>query len=83
MLDSLVSQADVDGWMTEFDAFLDAEFEAGKTYQANKADWLDGKWAHMALADGEDRRGETGVAAQRLKNIGLTLTSIPERVNAH
>jgi 2-oxoglutarate dehydrogenase E1 component len=81
--EGVVSQEDVKGWVTEFDAFLDAEFEAGKTYQANKADWLDGKWSHMALAEGEDRRGETGVQAQRLKNIGLTLTAIPERVNAH
>ena len=59
--EGVVSQADVDGWIAEFEAFLDAEFEAGKTYQANKADWLDGKWAHMALAEGEDRRGDTAV----------------------
>jgi 2-oxoglutarate dehydrogenase E1 component len=81
--EGVATQADVDGWVAEFDAFLDAEFEAGKTYKANKADWLDGKWAHMALADGEDRRSETAVASQRLRNIGLTLTAIPERVNAH
>jgi 2-oxoglutarate dehydrogenase E1 component len=81
--EGVVSQADVDGWIAEFEAFLDAEFEAGKTYQANKADWLDGKWAHMALAEGEDRRGDTAVAAQRLRDIGLKLTAIPERLNAH
>ena len=81
--EGVMTQADVDGWIAEFDAFLDAEFEAGKTYQADKADWLDGKWSHMALADGEERRGDTAVAAQRLRDIGLKLTAIPQRVNAH
>jgi 2-oxoglutarate dehydrogenase E1 component len=37
----------------------------------------------MALAEGEDRRGDTAVAAQRLRDIGLKLTAIPERLNAH
>ncbi|MDR3510688.1 MAG: 2-oxoglutarate dehydrogenase E1 component [Caulobacteraceae bacterium] len=81
--EGVVAQAEIDGWMAEFDAFLDAEFEAGKTYQANKADWLDGKWSHMALAEGEDRRGDTAVPLQRLRDIGLKLTAIPERLNVH
>ena len=81
--EGVVSQDEADGWIAEFEAFLDAEFEAGKTYKADKADWLDGKWSHMALAEGEERRGDTGVAAARLRNIGLTLTAIPARVDAH
>ena len=78
-----MTQADVDGMVAEFDALLDAEFEGGKTYQADKADWLDGKWSHMASAEGEDRRGDTAVATQRLRDIGIKLTAIPQRVNAH
>jgi 2-oxoglutarate dehydrogenase E1 component len=81
--EGVLTREDVDGMVTQFDAFLDAEFEAGKTYKADKADWLDGKWSHLALADGEDRRGETAVPAQRLRDIGLKLTAIPSRVNAH
>ena len=27
-------------------------------YKADKADWLDGKWSHMHLAEGDERRGE-------------------------
>ncbi len=42
-------------WVAEFDAFLDAEFEAGKTYHADKADWLDGKWSGLALPEGEEQ----------------------------
>jgi 2-oxoglutarate dehydrogenase E1 component len=81
--EGVITQADADKMVTDFEAFLDAEFEAGKTYHADKADWLDGKWSHMALAEGDERRGDTAVAAQRLRNIGLTLTSIPERINVH
>jgi 2-oxoglutarate dehydrogenase E1 component len=81
--EGVITQDDADAMIAEFDAFLDAEFEAGKTYQANKADWLDGKWSHMALADGEDRRGETAVPMQKLRDIGLKLTSIPSSVDAH
>ena len=30
-----------------FQAHLDEEFEAGKDYKPNKADWLDGRWKHI------------------------------------
>jgi 2-oxoglutarate dehydrogenase E1 component len=81
--EGVVAQADIDKWVAEWDAFLEQELEAGKTYQADKADWLDGKWSHMELADGDDRRGATAVPAQRLRDIGLKLTTIPERLNVH
>src|ERR1700722_15823287 len=81
--EGVITQADLDGWISEFEAFLDTEFEAGKSYQADKADWLDGKWSHMALAEGEERRGQTAVPAQKLRDIGLKLTAIPDRLDAH
>ena len=37
-------------------AYLDKEFEAGKTYHADKADWLDGKWSGIA-PEHEELRG--------------------------
>jgi len=81
--EGVVTQADVDGWISEFDNFLDAEFEAGKTYKANKADWLDGKWAGMALAMGEDSRGDTGVSVARLQELGRKITTIPDGFDIH
>ena len=54
----------IDAWVSEFDAFLDEEFEAAKTYLANKADWLDGKWSKIGKPD-IDERGETGVRQNR------------------
>ena len=60
--------------MAEFEAFLDSEMEAGKSYKADKADWLDGKWAGLALPEGEDRRGNTSVSLARLKGLGERIT---------
>ena len=81
--EGVASQADIDGWVSQFEAFLEAEFEGGKTYHADKADWLDGKWAHVAKAEGDERRGDTAVPLQRLKEIGDKLTAIPEGFDAH
>ena len=59
-------------------AYLDAEFEAGTNYLPNKADWLEGKWAGMVSAHGEDRRGDTAVSLELLRRIGKTMTTPPE-----
>jgi 2-oxoglutarate dehydrogenase E1 component len=81
--EGVASQAEVDGWVTEFETFLDKEFDAGKAYKANKADWLDGKWKGLALPGDEERKGKTDVAETKLLEIGRQITTIPERLNAH
>jgi 2-oxoglutarate dehydrogenase E1 component len=81
--EGVATEAQIAGWVDEFDQFLDAEFEAGKTYQADKADWLDGKWAGLALPDGEERRGNTAVPRQKLTDLGLKFTAIPDRIDIH
>merc|ERR1711916_411700 len=43
--EGVVSREEVETWLQDFDKFLDEEFEAGKTYSADRADWLDGKWS--------------------------------------
>jgi 2-oxoglutarate dehydrogenase E1 component len=81
--EGVATQAEVDAWVSDFDKFLDAEFEAGKTWEANKADWLDGKWTGLGLPEGDDRRGETAVPEAKLRDLGAKLTTIPDGVNAH
>jgi 2-oxoglutarate dehydrogenase E1 component len=81
--EGVATEAEVAGWVTEFEDFLDKEFEAGKTYKANKADWLDGKWAGLALPEGDDRRGDTSVPMQKLVDLGQKITAIPERLDVH
>jgi len=40
--EGLLNQAEFDKMVTDFDNFLDSEFEKGKEYKPQKADWLDG-----------------------------------------
>ena len=58
-------------------AYLDAEFDAGTNYLPNKADWLEGRWSGMVTAHGDDRRGETAVDLDLLRQIGTSMTSLP------
>jgi 2-oxoglutarate dehydrogenase E1 component len=81
--EGVATEEDIAGWVAEFDAFLEAEFEAGKTYKADKADWLDGKWAGLTLPGDEERRGQTGVSLQKLVDLGRAITTVPERIDAH
>jgi len=81
--EGVLTQGDIDGFIKEFDDFLDAEFEAGKSYKATKADWLDGKWSGLGLPEEDERRGSTSVPAARLKDIGERITHIPNDVNIH
>ena len=76
------SKAEIDALIAEFDAFLDAEFDSGKAYHADKADWLDGKWSGLRLP-GAEESGVTGVPKQKLLDLGRKITSIPERIVVH
>jgi 2-oxoglutarate dehydrogenase E1 component len=81
--EGVATGAEIDGWIAEFAAYLDAEFEAGTSWHADKADWLDGNWAGLALADGEERRGNTAVPAQKLHDLGMRFTAIPQGFDVH
>jgi 2-oxoglutarate dehydrogenase E1 component len=70
-------------FVAEFEAFLEAEYEAAKTYHADKADWLDGRWSSISRPSSEPSRGETGVALQKLRDLGAKMTAVPERLDVH
>ena len=63
--------------------FLEKEFQAGANYKPNKADWLEGQWANLRAAHGDDRRGETSVSTNDLKLIGNAITTIPENIQVN
>ena len=60
--EEVVSSAEVEELKSAFRAHLDAELASADSYRPNKADWLDGRWAHLSYArDSDDpRRGQTG-----------------------
>jgi 2-oxoglutarate dehydrogenase E1 component len=81
--EGVIKAEQVDGWLTEFENFLDAEYEAGKGYKPNKADWLDGKWQGLGVAGDEPPRVFTGVDVDKLVELGRSITTIPDNVDAH
>ena len=84
--EGVISRAEVDQAVADWRARLDIEFDAGQSYKPNKADWLDGRWAGLKAGEGitdDPRRGETGVDAARLREIGERLTTIPEGFHIH
>ena len=81
--EGVVTQAEFDAWQDDFGAFLDKEFDAGKTYRANKADWLDGDWAGFALPEDDDRRGKTEFPLAKLRDLGRRITELPRDFDMH
>jgi 2-oxoglutarate dehydrogenase E1 component len=78
-----LTAAEVEAMETEFDRFLEAEFDAGKTFSREKADWLDGRWSGLGLPESDDRKGETSATMESLRDVGLAMTTVPEGINIH
>ena len=81
--DGLLSMAEVAEERTRFQELMNAEFEAGKEYRPNKADWLDGRWSHLATAEGDYQPGQTGAPLETLKEVGRAISTVPEGFTAH
>jgi 2-oxoglutarate dehydrogenase E1 component len=76
--EDVASEAEVEAIAGAYLAELEAQFEAAKSYRPNKADWLEGAWAGLEAASGEERRGDTGVAVANLRELGRGLVTVPE-----
>src|SRR5262249_37299075 len=83
--EGVVSAGETEKMKADWRARLDAEFEAAQGYRPNSADWLDGRWAGFKVGvDSDDpRRGNTGVAVDRLKEIGSKVTAVPKDFHVH
>ncbi len=70
----------------EFDALLEDEFEAGKSYKPNEADWFGGRWSGLHKpADPETARRNVDTAIDRklFDSLGRTLTTVPADLTIH
>ncbi|MCB1365239.1 MAG: 2-oxoglutarate dehydrogenase E1 component [Rhodobacteraceae bacterium] len=81
--DGLIPEGEIEDMKAAFQARLHEEFEAGKDYRPNKADWLDGRWKHLDSRGEEYVRGETAIAPETLAEIGAALTTAPEGYDLH
>ncbi len=82
--DGLIPEGEIEDMKAAFQARLNAEFEAGKDYKPNKADWLDGRWKSLTTKDLEHyQRGETWIKPETLAEVGQALTRAPEGFDLH
>ncbi|MEP2531790.1 2-oxoglutarate dehydrogenase E1 component [Shimia sp.] len=81
--DGLIPEGEIEDMKAAFQAHLNEEFEAGKDYKPNKADWLDGRWSHLDKQDEDYQRGKTSIKADTLKEIGTALSTLPEGFPVH
>ncbi len=81
--DGLIPEGEVEDMKAAFQAHLNEEFEAGKEYRPNKADWLDGRWSHLDKQGERYQRGKTSIKEKTLKEIGQALTRPPEGFPLH
>jgi len=81
--DGLIPEGEIEDMKAAFQAHLNAEFETGKSYKPNKADWLDGRWSHMSRKNEEYTPGQTAIAPETLAEVGAALTRAPEGFDLH
>ncbi|TBX21026.1 2-oxoglutarate dehydrogenase E1 component [Nioella sediminis] len=81
--DGLIPEGEIEDMKAAFQAYLNEEFEAGKEFKPNKADWLDGRWSHLDKKGEEYQRGETAIAPETFAEIGRALTTAPDGFNLH
>ncbi len=82
--DGLIPEGEIEDMKAAFQARLNEEFEAGKAFLPNKADWLDGRWKNLETKDLNNyQRGETWIKAETLAEVGAALTRVPEGFEIH
>ena len=81
--DGLIPEGEIEDMKAAFQAHLGEEFEAGKDYKPNTADWLDGKWSHLNRDKEEYQRGETAIKPETFAEIGRALSTAPATLPLH
>ena len=81
--DGLIPEGEIEDMKAAFQAHLNEEFETGKSYKPNKADWLDGRWSHMSREGEEYSPGKTAITKKLMAEIGTALTRVPDGFDIH
>ena len=81
--DGLIPEGEIEDMKAAFQAYMNEEFEAGKEFRPNKADWLDGKWSHLDKQEKQYQRGKTAISKKTLEEVGRALSAVPEGYPIH
>ncbi|PKP70368.1 MAG: 2-oxoglutarate dehydrogenase E1 component [Alphaproteobacteria bacterium HGW-Alphaproteobacteria-4] len=81
--DGLIPEGEIEDMKAAFQAKLNEEFEAGKNFRPNKADWLDGRWRHLDRERSEYDAGSTAISPELMAEVGTALTRAPDSFDLH
>ena len=81
--DGLIPEGEIEDMKAAFQSKMNTEFEAGKDYKPNKADWLDGKWSHLDRNKDDYVRGDTAIKPETMAEIGTALSTAPDGFPVH
>jgi 2-oxoglutarate dehydrogenase E1 component len=75
---------DAEGYVTHWYNVLQEAYDTADSYKPNEADWLEGVWSGLSKPGGHGpRRGDTGVSADMLREVGTALTTLPDDFKPH
>ncbi len=80
--EGIISSEEFNNNKKEFKNLLDKQLKTAKEYKP-KLEWYEGVWSRFKPEKGKDKRGNTGVSIDKIKEIGDKLTYIPKGFNAH
>ncbi len=81
--EGLIPSGEIEDMKASFQARMNEEFEAGKEFKPNKADWLDGRWSHLDKKAEEYQRGQTAIKADTFAEVGTALAKAPDGYPLH
>ncbi|TQS71600.1 2-oxoglutarate dehydrogenase E1 component [Rhodobacteraceae bacterium] len=81
--DGLIPEGEIEDMKAAFQSHLNEEFEAGKAYKPNKADWLDGRWKNLEREPTDYDAGITPVSQETFDEIGQALIKAPDGFDMH
>ncbi|MEM7042370.1 MAG: 2-oxoglutarate dehydrogenase E1 component [Pseudomonadota bacterium] len=81
--EEIISEDEANTVHKSFQDELNVAFEAAAGYKMNSADWLEGAWKGLSKAPSDYERGTTAVEEKTLRDIGLSMTTIPDGHHIH
>ena len=80
--EKIISEQEFNTQIKDFKSLLDEQYNSAKNYQP-KLKWFEGTWSRYKPEKGKDRRGNSGVNAEKLRVISEKINKIPAEINIH
>jgi len=81
--EKVISEDEANAIHKAFQDQLNEAFDASAGYKMNSADWLEGAWKGLSKAPSDYERGTTAVSAEILREIGMSITTVPDDHHIH